>query len=283
MAALTGPKPLSRRKVRWGRAAILLVAAIYFIGPLAASFWFSISDKLHGGVTAQAYTGLRDAPGFGTAVMLSLRLSIATVIIGLALMIPTMLIVHLRLPSVRPAVEILSLLPLVIPPVVLVAGVASVLSWGPNQLAGTPMQSLISTLQSGSMPWVLALEYVILTLPFTYRALDSGLSSIPLATLVEAARGLGAGWISITLRVLLPSLRTAVLNAAFLSFALVFGEYTIAKILIYTPFSVWIAQAAQTDGQQSTSLSLMSLLLTWVLLILISGLGRSTRSRRALA
>jgi putative spermidine/putrescine transport system permease protein len=170
------------------------------------------------------------------------------------------------------------LLPLVIPPVVLVAGVYVVLGWGPNQLAGTPFQSFLNFIQSGSTPWVLALEYVILTLPFTYRSLDAGLRSVDVRTLTEAARNLGASWLSVTLRVLLPSLRTAVLNAAFLAFALAFGEYTIAAILQYQPFAVFIVQAGQTEGQLSTSLSLLSLLITWVLLLLISLLGGRARS-----
>jgi len=178
----------------------------------------------------------------------------------------------------RPLVETLCLLPLVIPPVVLVAGVGVVLSWGPDQLAGTPFQTFLNFIQSGSTPWVLTLEYVILTMPFTYRAIDAGLRSMDVHTLTEAGRNLGASWPTILLRILLPSLRTSVLNAAFLSFALVFGEYTIASILQYQPFAVFIVTAGQTEGQLSTSLSLMSLLITWILLLLISLLGGKSRS-----
>ncbi|MDQ1692446.1 MAG: putative spermidine/putrescine transport system permease protein, partial [Pseudonocardiales bacterium] len=80
-------------------------------------------------------------------------------------------------------------------------------------------------------------------------------------------------WGTVTMRILLPSLRTSVLNEAFLSFALVFGEYTVASILQYQPFAVFIVAAGQTEGQLSTSLSLLSLLITWLLLLLISLLG----------
>jgi putative spermidine/putrescine transport system permease protein len=262
-----------------GRALILLVCGIYFIVPLVAAFWFSIENKVHGGVQFGAYAHVFSAVGFSAAFTLSLKLSVGTVLIGLLLMVPTMLLMHLRAPQFRPIIETFCLMPLVIPPVVLVAGVGVVLSWGPNQLAGTPFQTFLNAIQSGSTPWVLILEYVILTLPFTYRSLDAGIRSVDVHTLAEAGRNLGAGWLTVTLRILLPSLRTSVLNAAFLSFALVFGEYTVASILQYQPFTVFIVAAGQTEGQLSTSLSLLSLLITWLLLLLISLLGGRTRRK----
>ncbi|MEO6702181.1 MAG: ABC transporter permease subunit [Jatrophihabitantaceae bacterium] len=280
--ARTGSPARRQRRPGLGRAITLLLCGIYFIGPLLAAFWFSIEDKVHGGVQFSAYAHVFSAVGFTDAFTLSLKLGIGTVVISLLLMVPTMLLLHLRAPGFRPLVETLCLMPLVIPPVVLVAGVSVVLSWGPNQLAGTPFQTFLNAIQSGSTPWVLILEYVILTLPFTYRALDAGIRSVDVHTLTEAGRNLGAGWITVTVRILLPSLRTAVLNAAFLAFALVFGEYTIASILQYTPFAVFIVAAGQTEGQLSTSLSLLSLLITWILLLLISLLGgRNTRKVQA--
>ncbi|MBN9618436.1 MAG: ABC transporter permease subunit, partial [Actinobacteria bacterium] len=188
-------------------------------------------------------------------------------------------LVHLRFPRLRSLLEILCLFPLVIPPVVLVVGVRTVLGWGPDQLAGTPLQSLFNTLQNTSLPWILALEYVVLALPFTYRALDAGLRSHSITTLVEAARNLGSSWPDVVLRVVLPTLRTSLLNAAFLAFALVLGEFTIASILLYQTFTVWILQFNDTDGQLSVAVSLMSLLITWLLLIVIAVLGRG-RNRK---
>ena len=41
--------------------------------------------------------------------------------------------------------------------------------------------------------------------------------AIDLQTLTEAAQSLGAGWITILLRVLLPNMRYAMLSAAFLT------------------------------------------------------------------
>ncbi len=76
------------------------------------------------------------------------------------------------------------------------------------------------------------------------------------------------------MRVILPSLRTAVLNAAFLCFALVMGEYTISSILLYIkPFPVWLYQLPTTSGHVQAAVSVFSLLLVEVLLLLIGVLN----------
>jgi putative spermidine/putrescine transport system permease protein len=260
-----------RARLRVGRGLVLVIAVIYFVGPLAAAFWFSIDEG--NGLTWHAYTHFTQAPGFGAAVTLSLELAAATVLLSLLLMVPTLLLVHLRFPAVRTAVELLSLLPLVVPPIVLVVGVSTVIGWGnagaPNSLRGQVFNQLLNS----TPPLILPLEYVILVLPFVFRSIDAGLRTSNTATLVEAARSLGASWPTTVWRVVLPTLRTSVLNASFLAFALVLGEFTMARLLQYQPFAVWLLQFGNTDGQLSVALSLLSLLLTWLLLIVMTVLA----------
>src|SRR5262249_51242252 len=128
-------------------------------------------------------------------------------------------------------------------------------------------------------PFIMALEYVVLILPFTYRALDAGLRTSSVTTLVEAASNLGASWLTILWRVVVPTVRTSVLTASVLGFALVFGEFTMASILRYPVFAVWLLQFQNNDGQLSVGLALTSLLLTWFLLIaftVVAGRDKST-------
>ena len=132
----------------------------------------------------------------------------------------------------------------------------------------------VTYLRGPAHPFVLALLYVMLAMPFVYRSIDAGIRSIDVRTLVEASRNLGAGWLSVLSRVLVPSLRTAIINAAFLCFALVMGEYTISSILLYTkPFPVWLYQLPTTSGQVQAAVSVFSLLLVEVLLLLIGALN----------
>ena len=74
--------------------------------------------------------------------------------------------------------------------------------------------------------------------------------------------------------VVLPVLRTSVLNAAFLTVALVMGEYTIAVILGFQTFPTWMVETSGSQPQLSVSVSVLSLMVTWGLLLLISALDR---------
>lgn len=268
-----------RRRPRIGRGVVLTVAALYFLGPVVAAFWYTVQGPR--GIDLHAYTSIPGTPGFTHAVLLSLEVALLTVAISLVLMVPTMLLVHLRLPRARAAVELLSLLPLVVPPIVLVVGVGKVIAWGNTTDTTTVRFQITNQLLNSHPPLILPLVYVVLALPFTFRALDAGLRTSNISTLVEAAQNLGARPSMILWRVALPALRTAVLNAAFLVFALAFGEFTVASVLQIQTFTVWLLQFGNSDGQLSVALALLSLLLTWLLLIVMTAVaGRAPETSR---
>jgi putative spermidine/putrescine transport system permease protein len=256
---------------RWG---VLLLAAVYFLLPIAASVWFTIRDRGSGGLTAEHYTGIPGAEGFAETFGRSLTIAVLTALISLLLMVPTVVLVELRLPRLRTTVELLTLLPLVLPPIALVVGVRSVLAWAPDHFFGTPLAEAFFALQRPSLPWILVLVYVVLALPFVYRALDAGVRGADLRTLTEAARNLGASWPRVLGTVVLPVLRTSVLNASFLTVALVLGEFTIAQILGFRTFPTWILEISGNRPQLSVAVSVLSLAMTWALLLLISALDR---------
>jgi len=240
----------SRPIWRW---VILLVAGAYFLIPLWAALRFA-GIKALGSVVTQA--------GFGDALWLSIRLAVVTTIITIVLMLPTAVYVHLRLPAVRRLLEGITILPIVIPPVVLSVGVLEV---APGFLKSTP--------------YLLALMYVILAMPFAYRAIDAGLRALDLKTVVEASNSLGAGWITTLWRVVLPNLKTALLSATVLTVALVLGEFTMASLFLYQTFPVWIVVFDQTSGQISVAASLDALFVTWLFLMAITVFG-TRQSRR---
>ena len=164
------------------------------------------------------------------------------------------------------------MVPLVISPVALVAGVSTVLGWGLDT-PGSWFFQLDANLQNQSLPLVLPLIDVVLVLPFVFRALDAGLRAVDIKTLVEASRNLGGSWLVTTWRVVVPNLRTALLSGSILTLALVFGEYTVSSILGFEPFAVWIVQDGQGSGQLPIAVSLLSLLLSWVVLFVVSFAG----------
>jgi putative spermidine/putrescine transport system permease protein len=251
MAALTGDRrPRSVPAWRW---IILVITAVYFLLPLWGALRFS-------GVSA--FGGVIGQDGFATSLWLSVRLALVTTVITLALMVPTAVYVHLRLPKLRRVLDSITILPVVIPPVVLIIGVLQVAPAGLKE-----------------SPYLLALEYVILAMPFAYRSIDAGLRALDLKTMTEAASSLGAGWTGTLLRVILPNLTTALLSATVLTVALVLGEYTMATLDLYQTFPVWIVVNDQVSAQVSVAASLLALFVTWLVLMLITLLG-TRRSRR---
>ncbi|MGY1746665.1 ABC transporter permease [Blastococcus sp. SYSU D00695] len=266
-----------RRGSGWVRRLVLALLGLYFVVPLGASIWYTIRDRREGGVTLEPYTRIPGAEGFAETFGRSLVLAALTVLVVLVLVVPLVVLVDLRLPRLRTTVEVITLLPLVLPPIALVVGVRSVLAWAPDYFLGTPLAEFVFALQEPELPWILVLVYVVLALPFVYRALDAGVRGAGLRTLTEAARNLGASWPRVMLWVVLPALRTSLLNAAFLAVALVLGEFTVANILGFETFPTWIVKASGAEPQLSVAVSVLSLLLTWALLLLISALDRRRR------
>jgi putative spermidine/putrescine transport system permease protein len=250
------------------RVVVLGLVGLFFVVPLLSMLDFSTRDFLGEGRTGAAWTSLVTDPQLTGAIVTSLVLAVLTVVLMLALLVPTMIWVRLRVPSVARPLEFLCLLPLTVPPLVIVVGLKNVVLWL-NYLFG-------------NTPYVLALLYVVLVLPYAYRALDAGLSSIDVTTLAEAARSLGAGWATVIVRVIVPNLTTALLSAAFISIALVLGEFTFASLLNYDTLQVAINLQSKSDAQESVAASLASILFAALLLLVLSVVsgGRGRRAAR---
>jgi putative spermidine/putrescine transport system permease protein len=126
----------------------------------------------------------------------------------------------------------------------------------------------------GDSTLTLGFAYVVLVLPYTYRVLDAGLSAIDVRTLSEAARSLGASWGTVMFRIVAPNMRSALLNAALLSVALVLGEFTIANLLNFVNLQVAIAMLGRANAGVSIAVSAASLFFAFVLLVGLSFVGR---------
>jgi putative spermidine/putrescine transport system permease protein len=262
-----GRRARSQRRLRW---VVVTLAGTFFLTPLWAMVVFSTSSP--DGVTGETWRRLADVrqlssdyPSFVEGVRLSAYLVVLTVLLMLALLVPTMTWVRLRLPRLRRPMEFLCLLPLTIPAIVLVVGLAPVYAW-------------VTYFVGGSSVW-LFLAYTVLVLPYAYRSIDAGLSAIDVRTLSEAARGLGASWPRVFCSIITPNIRTALMSASFLSVALVLGEYTIASLMSRNNLQVSIYQLSQRTPSMSVAVSLAALLLCFALLVALSLLAG--RRRRA--
>lgn len=236
------------------RYLVIGVVGAFFLIPIAASARFSLLGN-HNSYTISAYTDLFGTPQFWSTLFLSVKIAVGTVVLSLALLIPTVVWVNLKLPHLRRVFESISLLPLVVPSVVITLGVITSFKHLPNLIIGTPV--------------ILALEYVVLALPYSYRTFDSAVQAIDLKTLVEAGQSLGAGWRKLLRFVLLPNLKSGLMGAAVLTFAFCMGEFAVASLLSFTTFSVFLVLVGQTAASQAVALSLLALLFTWIPLVII--------------
>lgn len=262
-------------RMRW-RWPVLFIAGLYFCVPLLSSFIFTVrvpGDGPDSGWNADAYKTIFSTDGFWESLLLSLGLAVVTVTLAIALLLPAMIATRLSAPKLRPILEVLCTLPLVVPPITLVAGLYTILIWNEDYFSAAPTYQSIIAIQNEDFPLVLVFAYLILVLPFTYRSIDAGLRAIDLRTLVEAARNLGAGWPQVVATVIIPNLRSALASASFLGLALVLGEFSIANSLNYQSFAVWITRISGTNPQLSVAVSLFSMALTWVLLLVLSTAG----------
>lgn len=263
---------MSRDSVRLGlqpsavtRWIILGVVAVVFAIPLLSLLEFSFRDGFTGEYTLDHWIGLFDPQNarpyrqLFQAIGNSFVLGAVSVGIVQVILLPTMLLVHLSFPRLRRVLEFICIIPITVPAIVLVVGLA-------------PVYSFVVKL-FGSGTWTLAFAYGILVLPYAYRAIQSNLDGVPVLTLSEAARSLGAGWPTVVWSVLLPSLRRGVLAAAFITVAVVLGEFTIASLLNRRNLQTAILQISSSDPWISAILALIALAFAFVLLLVIGRFG----------
>jgi putative spermidine/putrescine transport system permease protein len=280
MAALTslGETPLTeqgprrrgmaasrRRKLNLFRYVTFTLFALFFLLPLYAMVRFSLEGKKGGTWSVTAWTQIVSYPGLLSAIEITLELAVITCVVVLVLLVPTMIWIRLRVRGFTRAFEFLCLLPLTIPAIVLVVGLGPIY----NRIERYNLSAL-------QLFWV----YVILALPYAYRALATGLDAIDVTTLSETARSLGASWFTVMWRVIVPNMRTAILNALLLTAALVLGEFTLAEILNYINLQVALFNISRETANAGVlfSTSAAALLFGLVLLLILSFVGRR-RSR----
>jgi putative spermidine/putrescine transport system permease protein len=250
-----------RRRLLAFRVAVFILLGTFALAPILSMFEFStrgVGDNAPR--TLDSWRSIFDYPDLTAAIVASLELAAITALVMLLLLVPTMIWVRVRLPRLTRVIEFLCLLPLTIPAIVLVVGLAPVYAWMSVNISDSIL--------------TLSFAYVILVLPYAYRALDAGLSSLDVRTLSEAARSLGAGWGTVMWRVIVPNMSGSVLNACLLSVALVLGEFTIANLLNYVNLQVAINQLGRASAGVSIAVAVASLLFAFLLLVVLSFVGR---------
>jgi putative spermidine/putrescine transport system permease protein len=260
-------RPVRRRTERTAVASwvVLLLSLAYFFLPLVGTLLFSLREQPF----LAAYAEMVRDPQIWSTLTYSFAIGIVTIILSIVLLVPTAFWVRLRLPRLRPVVEFVTLLPFVVPPIVLVFGLISTYSGPPLPFTGTNTGSDV----------LLTCAYVILSMPYMYRAIDTGLRTIDIRTLTEASQSLGAGWFTLLWRVILPNLRVSILSGAFLTLAIVVGEFTIANFLARPMFATYLQLISGNLAYEPAAVALVSFGITWAAMGLIALIGRGSQAK----
>ena len=174
----------------------------------------------------------------------------------------------------RRVIEFLCLLPLAIPAIVIVVGIAPIYRWMGQHLGAV-----------GASPLTLAFIDIILVLPFAYRAIDAEPAAIDFATLADAARSLGAGWPRTIFQVIVPNIRGGILSARCSRSRWSSASTRSRRCCPSTPCRSSSTCSASATRSSSVAVSFAALFFAFVLLFVITrfapgpGRGRSAPRR----
>ena len=247
---------------------IFLTGALYFLVPLAATFYWSLRAE-KGVLGFEAYRRLFADTNFLPAFSESIVNAIAAIFLSLLIIVPTAYWVTLRLPRLRPVVEFITLLPFVIPAVVLVFGLIRLYSRPPLLLTATYDSSRV----------LLVCVYAAVSFPYMFRSVDNGLRAMDVRSLTEAAQSLGAGWGTILFRIILPNLRVALLSGALLTFAIVIGELTIALFMAQHTLGPYMANLTRSKVYEPSAMAIVAFAITWAAMGMIYLLTRGQQAQ----
>ena len=248
-----------------------IIGTLYFIVPLIGTFEFSMRMK-RGEYSFEAYRVVFSDPNFQQTFLYSTLMGLITIVIGVVLVVPTAYFIQLRLPRLRPVVEFITLLPLVMPAIVIVFGYLRLY----NSSSWIPL-----TANARATDLLLAFSYVTLALPYMYRAVETGMRAIDVRTLTEAAEVLGAKLPTILFKVIFPNVRVAILSGAFLTFAIVIGEFTMASLLNRPAFGPYLQLVGANRAYEPSALAIIAFLITWACMGLINVFGQARQLKRS--
>jgi putative spermidine/putrescine transport system permease protein len=260
-----------RRRRELGYWALFILFIAYLTVPLVGMALFSVSSGTTTTVLPTNYTGeywasALSQPLFVPTFERSLIASIATIVVGLGLMAPTLYVIHIALPRARPLMEFISLAPFALPTVVFALALIRTYSVPPLVLTGTPT--------------LLVLSYTVVALPFVYRAIDNSLAALDTRTLYEAAQTLGASRWSPFFSIILPNIRRGLAAAALLVLSSTFGEYTLSAFIVgdaWKTSGVWMYTLWDSHPHDTVALGIVTFGVTWcasLAILLIVGRGR---------
>ena len=160
-------------------------------------------------------------------IILSLQLALVTTLILIFVSLPISSWLSTTQSRLKPFIESLVALPLVLPPTVL--GFYMLMAFSPGNQFGKWIEHVFGLQFVFSFPG-LVLASVLYSLPFMVHPIQSGLSGLS-PSLKEASYVLGKSRLKTFFSVLLPNIRHSVITGIVLSFAHTIGEFGVVLMI----------------------------------------------------
>jgi molybdate transport system permease protein len=204
-------------------------------------------------------------------IILTFRLAVITTVILFFLSIPVSYWLANTRSKIKPVLEALITMPLVLPPTVI--GFYLLVAFSPSYAFGEWLGSLglkfVFTFEG------LVLASVIYSLPFMVQPIQSGLTNLP-PSLAEAAYLLGKSKVTTLIRVLLPNIKPSLLTGIVLAFAHTIGEFGVVLMIGGSiPGKTKVASIAiydeveTLDYAMANAYSLILFLVTFLILVVV--------------
>ena len=203
---------------------------------------------------------------------LTFKLAVVTTAILFVVSIPIANWLSSTKSKIRPVLETLVSMPLVLPPTVL--GFYMLVAFSPENAFGNWLNEYLGIKLIFSFGG-LVVASVIYSLPFMVQPIQAGLSSLP-STLKEASFTMGKSKITTLMKILLPNIKPSLLTGIVLSFAHTVGEFGVVLMIGGNmPGKTKVASIAIYDEVEAlnyaaaNSYSLILFSVTFVILLLV--------------
>jgi molybdate transport system permease protein len=205
-------------------------------------------------------------------LLLTFELALTTTVALLLVSIPLAFWLSKTSSRLKPVIETLVSMPLVLPPTVL--GFYFLIAFSPNNAFGAWINDWLGIQLVFSFGG-LVLASVVYSLPFMVQPIQAGLSSLP-PSLTEAAATMGKTSSTMLFKVLLPNIRKSLLTGIVLAFAHTVGEFGVVLMIGGSiPGKTRVASIAIYDEVEAlnyaaaNAYSLILFALTFFLLLLV--------------
>lgn len=248
----------------WQIIAVALFL-FYMLLPIVSTYIFSVATRwdrtiLPEGYTLEFYLRAFQTSYFVTTLRNSLILSVATILVSLVVIVPTVYWVHTRLTGFKPLLDVLMILPFGIPTVVLALALVQVYNVPP--IARSPV--------------LLIGAVVVYSMPFMYRPVSNAMQAIDALTLTEAGQSLGANVFQVLSKIIIPNILPGILSGSLLVFSTVFAEYTLTSLIVgakFKTFPLLLVEYTRINGNIAAAFSVVSFTIAWLVSILILWVG----------